>query len=66
MFFTEFEEYVDGGVLANNPCSYGFSAIQNFHRLVVHSVGSHRTTLCGPWFATWETAGAAWLGNKYG
>lgn len=34
MFFTEFEDYVDGGVLANNPCSYGFSAIQNFHRLV--------------------------------
>ena len=32
MFFKEFEDYVDGGVLANNPCSYGFSAIQNFHR----------------------------------
>lgn len=32
MFFTEFEDYVDGGVLANNPCSYGLSAIQNFHR----------------------------------
>lgn len=32
MFFTEFEDYVDGGVLANNPCSYGFSAIKNFHR----------------------------------
>ena len=32
MFFTEFEDYVDGGVLANNPCSYGLSAIQNFYR----------------------------------
>ena len=32
LFFTEFEDYVDGGVLANNPCSYGFSAIQNFYR----------------------------------
>ena len=32
MFFTEFEDYVDGGVLANNPCDYGLTAIQNFHR----------------------------------
>ena len=31
MFFTEFEDYVDGGVLANNPCDYGLTAIQNFH-----------------------------------
>ena len=32
IFFTEFEGYVDGGVLANNPCDYGLTAIQNFHR----------------------------------
>ena len=31
MFFKEFENYVDGGVLANNPCDYGLTAIQNFH-----------------------------------
>jgi len=32
IFFTEFEGYVDGGVLANNPCEYGLTAIQRFHR----------------------------------
>ena len=32
MFFTEFENYVDGGVLANNPCDFGLTAIQNFFR----------------------------------
>ena len=32
MFFTEFENYVDGGVLANNPSESGFSAIQNYFR----------------------------------
>ncbi len=32
MFFTEYEGYVDGGVLANNPCDYGLTAIRNFHR----------------------------------
>ena len=32
MFFTEFEDYVDGGVLANNPCESGLTAIQNYHR----------------------------------
>ena len=32
IFFTEFEGYVDGGVLANNPCDCGLTAIQNFHR----------------------------------
>ncbi len=32
IFFTEFEGYVDGGVLANNPCEYGLSAIQRYHR----------------------------------
>ena len=33
IFFGEFENYVDGGVLANNPCDYGMTAIQNFYRL---------------------------------
>ena len=32
LYFTEFENYVDGGVLANNPCEYGLTAIQNFYR----------------------------------
>ena len=32
MFFTECDNYVDGGVLANNPCHYGLSAIQNYQR----------------------------------
>ncbi len=33
MFFTEFENYVDGGILANNPSDSGLTAIQNFYRL---------------------------------
>ena len=32
LFFTSFENYVDGGVLANNPCDYGLTAIQNFYQ----------------------------------
>ena len=32
LFFTEFENYVDGGVLANNPCEYALSAISNHYR----------------------------------
>ena len=32
MYFTECENYVDGGVLANNPSEYGLTAIQNYHR----------------------------------
>ena len=32
MYFTECDDYVDGGVLANNPSDYGLTAIQNFHR----------------------------------
>ena len=32
VFFKEFENYVDGGVLANNPCDYGLTAIQNYYR----------------------------------
>ena len=30
--FTELDNYVDGGVLANNPCEYGLTAIQNHYR----------------------------------
>ena len=33
MYFTEFENYVDGGVLANNPCEVGLTAIQNYSRM---------------------------------
>ena len=33
MFFTEFENYVDGGVICNNPTDYGLTAIQNYCRL---------------------------------
>ena len=32
MYFSEMDHYVDGGVMANNPCEYGLSAIQNYHR----------------------------------
>ena len=32
IFFSEFEDYVDGGVLANNPCEHGLTKIQDFHR----------------------------------
>ena len=31
MFFREFENYVDGGVLANNPCQVGLARIENYH-----------------------------------
>ena len=31
LFFSEFENYVDGGVLANNPSDYALSAIQNYY-----------------------------------
>ena len=33
IFFGEFENYVDGGILANNPCDCGLTAIQNFYRM---------------------------------
>ena len=32
MFFKEMDNYVDGGVLANNPCDFGLTAIQNYYR----------------------------------
>ena len=57
IFFGEFENYVDGGVLANNPCDSGMTAIQNFYRLqgeklriaLVVSVGESRYVylICG-------------------
>ena len=31
LFFKEFENYVDGGVLANNPSNQGLARIQSFH-----------------------------------
>ena len=31
MFFSECDNYVDGGILANNPCLYALTEIQNFH-----------------------------------
>ena len=31
MYFTESDNYVDGGVLANNPCIGGLRKIQSFH-----------------------------------
>lgn len=36
MYFKECDDYVDGGVLANNPSETGLTKIQNFH----HSIGS--------------------------
>jgi hypothetical protein len=36
MYFKECDDYVDGGVLANNPSESGLAAIQNFH----HSRGT--------------------------
>lgn len=30
-FFTEFENYVDGGVKANNPCSFALSKMETWH-----------------------------------
>ena len=33
MMFTEFENYVDGGVICNNPTDCGLTAVQNFCRL---------------------------------
>jgi calcium-independent phospholipase A2 len=32
MNFSECDNFVDGGVLANNPSEYGLTAIQNYHR----------------------------------
>lgn len=32
MYFTESDNYVDGGVMANNPCINGLNKIQAFHK----------------------------------
>ena len=32
MFFSECDNYVDGGVLANNPCDAGLMRIQRFYQ----------------------------------
>ena len=32
LYFTECDNYVDGGLLANNPCDVGLTAIQNYNR----------------------------------
>lgn len=50
MFFNEMDDYVDGGMLANNPCDIGLTNIQNHYRergqklpiSLVVSIGSGR------------------------
>ena len=32
MYFTECDNYVDGGVMANNPCIDGLTKIQTFYK----------------------------------
>ena len=31
LFFTSFNDYVDGGVMANNPCEYAMAAISRYN-----------------------------------
>ena len=31
MFFNDKDDYVDGGLLANNPCDIGLTNIQNYY-----------------------------------
>lgn len=38
MFFNEYENYVDGGVICNNPTDYGLTAIQDYCRLTGNNV----------------------------
>ena len=32
LFFSELDHYVDGAVLANNPCDYALTAINNYFK----------------------------------
>ena len=32
IYFPEVDNYVDGGILANNPSSFGLAAIQSYYR----------------------------------
>ena len=32
IFFKSFDDYVDGGVMASNPCEYAISEISQFYR----------------------------------
>ncbi len=32
LYFTELDNYVDGGVMANNPCEGGLAKIQSYYR----------------------------------
>ena len=47
-YFTECDEYVDGGLMANNPSQEGFKAIRDFypslHIALVVSMGTGKYT----------------------
>ncbi len=32
MYFSSLDDYVDGGILANNPSDHGLTVIQNYHQ----------------------------------
>lgn len=48
LYFSEMDHYVDGGVLANNPCEYGLTAINNYYRgdrgQLTHNVNTFQRT----------------------